>query len=72
MHAEGWEDIFCWEDLSDVNRTINIFALTAEGSSDVMTIFTEGHNPANCKGDVHGEQIYVSENGGMLIISIPP
>ena len=75
IHAEGWEDIFCWEDLSDVNRTINIFALTAEESSNVMTVFTEGHvevhNPANYKGDVHGEQICVSENGGMLIISIP-
>ena len=58
-----------------MNRTINIFALTVEESSNVMTVFAEGHvevhNPANYKGDVHGEQICVSENGGMLIISIP-
>jgi len=74
--TEDWEDLSCWEDLSTpCNRIINIFALTVEECSNVMTVFAEGHvevhNPANYKGDVHGEHICITENGGMLLILVP-
>jgi len=73
--TEDWKDLSCWEDLSDVNRKITMFDFTVEECSNVMTVFAEGyvevHNPANYKGAVHGENICVSENGGMLMISIP-